>query len=77
MIRSSLVGPQGTDRLPTIDTMRHWLDLLGWESTSDRVGNHRYVVAIRGEHKIIARADMFHRAWWTACHQAAKIQREA
>ncbi len=62
---------------PTIDKIRNWMHLLGWESTSDRIGRHRYVVAVRGEHKIIARADTFYRAWRGACHQAAKIQREA
>jgi hypothetical protein len=64
------------ERTPTIDKMLHWMHLLGWESTSDCVGNYGYVVAIRGEHKIIARADTFYRAWWGACHQVAKIQRD-
>ncbi len=50
----------------TIDKIRYWMHLLGWEATSDRVGEHRYVVAIRGEHKIISRADTLYGAWWGA-----------
>ncbi|MGO8750444.1 MAG: hypothetical protein ACLQNE_31240 [Thermoguttaceae bacterium] len=61
---------------PTIDKMRNWMRLLGWQAASYHVGGHRFVVAMRAEHRIIARADTIYRAWWAACHQAAKIERE-
>ena len=41
----------------TIDKMRHWMYLLGWESTLDRVGNHRYVVCLITARQCVLVAD--------------------
>ena len=60
---------------PTIDKMRKWR-FLGWQAASYHLDGHRFVVAMRAEQRIIARADAIYRAWSAALPSGGEDERE-